>query len=102
MGPQARSDARQEDVAEVEIEDVDDGEDITIRDDTIAEANRNDHAATSQIRSEVRGAKQTRDSQPKSMWTWIETSLPEERKAVGCKWVSKVKGDADGKVDGRW
>jgi hypothetical protein len=190
VGPQARADVRQEDVAEVEIEDVDDGGDITIRDDTIAEENRNDHAVTSQIRSEVRGAKQTRDSQPKSripapsrripvgqrwayvpveqggpvdtfegprsktgrpirqpnrfagltskmasegegtaqepktvcealsgrdgdewlpsmeseikniesMGTWIETSLPEGRKAVSCKWVSKVKADADGKV----
>jgi hypothetical protein len=30
--------------------------------------------------------------------TWIETKLPEGRKAVGCKWVFKVKTDADGKV----
>jgi hypothetical protein len=33
-----------------------------------------------------------------SKGTWIETKLPEGRKAVGCKWVFKVKRDADGKV----
>jgi hypothetical protein len=33
-----------------------------------------------------------------SKGTWIETKLPEGRKAVGCKWVFKVKTDADGKV----
>jgi hypothetical protein len=33
-----------------------------------------------------------------SKGTWIETSLPEGRKAVGCKWVFKVKTDADGNV----
>jgi hypothetical protein len=33
-----------------------------------------------------------------SKGTWIEASLPEGRKAVGCKWVFKVKTDADGNV----
>jgi hypothetical protein len=33
-----------------------------------------------------------------SKGTWIETSLPEGRKAVGCKWVFQVKTDADGNV----
>jgi hypothetical protein len=33
-----------------------------------------------------------------SKGTWIETSLPKGRKAVGCKWVFKVKTDADGNV----
>jgi hypothetical protein len=33
-----------------------------------------------------------------SKGTWIETSLPEGRKAAGCKWVFKVKTDADGNV----
>jgi len=31
--------------------------------------------------------------------TWIETKLPPGRKAVGCKWVFKVKEDGDGQVD---
>ncbi len=30
--------------------------------------------------------------------TWEETSLPPGRKAIGCKWVSKTKTDADGNV----
>ena len=30
--------------------------------------------------------------------TWRETQLPAGRKAVGCKWVFKVKEDADGQV----
>lgn len=30
--------------------------------------------------------------------TWIETKLPPGRKAVGCKWVFKVKEDGDGQV----
>jgi hypothetical protein len=33
-----------------------------------------------------------------SKGTWIETKLPQSRKAIGCKWVFKVKTDADGKV----
>jgi hypothetical protein len=33
-----------------------------------------------------------------SKGTWIETKLPEGRKAVGRKWIFKVKTDADGTV----
>jgi len=33
-----------------------------------------------------------------SKGTWIETVLPAGRRAVGCRWVFKVKEDADGKI----
>lgn len=33
-----------------------------------------------------------------SKGTWVETTLPEGRKAIGCKWVLKTKTDADGNV----
>ena len=30
--------------------------------------------------------------------TWVETTLPTDRKAIGCKWVYKRKADADGNI----
>ena len=33
-----------------------------------------------------------------SKGTWEETTLPQGRKAIGCKWVLKTKTDADGNV----
>ena len=31
--------------------------------------------------------------------TWELTPLPEEKKAIGCKWVYKIKHNADGSIN---
>ena len=65
----------------------------------IAEPNTSEEALASEYSKEW---KEAADSEYKSLMendTWERVELPENREAIGCKWVFKVKHTSDGKVE---
>ena len=65
----------------------------------IAEPNTIEEALASEYSKEW---KEAADSEYKSLMendTWELVELPENREAIGCKWVFKVKYTSDGKVE---
>ena len=60
---------------------------------TIQEAKSSDHAAEWKVATDAEYNSLIENK------TWKLVELPPDRKAIGCKWVFKVKHDVDGKVE---